>query len=51
VGCGFAPISSRTLWFDLCVWDLTAESLLVERHGAGARNNFDVFELQRLAAR
>jgi hypothetical protein len=50
VGYGFAQNSTRTLWFDLCVRDLTAESLFVERHGARARNNFDVFELQRLAA-
>jgi hypothetical protein len=26
---------------------LTTETLSVERHGAGARNNFDVFDLQR----
>jgi hypothetical protein len=51
VGYGFAQNSACTLWFDLYVRDLTAESLLVERHGTRARNNFDVFELQRPAAR
>lgn len=50
MGYGFAQNSTRTLWFDLCVRDSTAESLFVERHGARARNNFDVFELQWLAA-
>jgi hypothetical protein len=30
---------------------LTAESLSIERHGSGASNNFDIFELQWLAAR
>ena len=33
------------------VRELTAESLSVERHGAGTRDNFDVLELQGLATR
>src|SRR6266404_1102344 len=51
IGYGFAQNSTGTFWLDLCVRELTAESLPVERHGARARDNFDVFELQRLAAR
>jgi hypothetical protein len=31
--------------------EVTAESFSVERHGTGARNNFDIFELQWLATR
>jgi len=50
VGYGFAQNSTRTLWFDLYVRDLAAESFLVEGHGARARDNLDVFELQRFAS-
>jgi hypothetical protein len=51
IGHGFAQNSTATFWFDLCVRELPTKSLSVERHSPGARSNFDVFELQRLAAR
>jgi hypothetical protein len=51
VGYRFAQSSLRTLRFELWLRELGAESLSVERHGARARNDFDVFELQRLALR
>src|SRR6202522_1301294 len=50
--CRFTQGSARALRFDrYLVYGLTAEPLLVERDGARACDNFDVFELQRLAAR
>src|SRR5712691_3224699 len=48
---GFARNATRIPWFDLHGRALTAKTLSVERYGARARDNFDVFELQRLAAR
>ena len=47
---GFALNSTGTFWFDPRVrW--SAKSLLIERHGTRARNDLDIFKLQRLAAR
>ena len=51
VACGLAQNPTCTLGFDLCVRELARESFPVEPYGAGAWNNFDVFELQRLTAR
>ncbi len=52
VAYGFSQSSIRTSWHDRpIVRKLTSESLSVERHGAGARNNFNVLKLQRLASR
>src|SRR5258707_15169627 len=49
---GLAPDSGFRFWLDRYILrGLTAESLSVERHGAAARNDFDVFKPQRLAAR
>src|SRR5258707_14902995 len=49
---GLAPDSGFRFWFDLYIFrGLPAKSLSVERHGAAARNDFDVFKPQRLAAR
>src|SRR6202050_888730 len=50
--CRFTQGSACALRFDrYLVYGLTAEPLLVERYGARACDNFDVFDLQRLAVR
>jgi hypothetical protein len=47
---GFALSSTGTFRFELRVrWP--AKSPLIEGHGTRARNDLDVFKLQRLAAR
>jgi hypothetical protein len=50
--CGLAQNAACPLRLGrYLVREATTESLSIERHGTGARNNFDIFELQWLATR